>query len=347
MKTIPPDELHSVVERIVAAAGTPQEGATLMADHLVGSHLAGHDSHGVQHLSRYIGQVKSGVIVPDAVPEIVSEVAGAVLVKGNWAWGQITTDYMTKLGIEKASTHKVALISGVQVTHIGRLGHYVEQASRAGIMIWLMTGGQGVDAPLAAPHGGRKALFAPNPMALGFPTAEEHPFVWDIATTRVAGGKIQLAHSKGQELPAGWIIDKDGNPSTDPDDYYDGGALLPFGEHKGFGLMVASEILGRILPGSEEYVEDRGGGVHHAKQGAALIAVDAGVFTSAEQFSSRTTDLMNSIRAVPPRTGFAEVLAPGDFEHASRKKRQTEGIQIPESTWDEIVETAESLGLKI
>ena len=156
MKTIPPDELHSVVERIVAAAGTPQEGATLMADHLVGSHLAGHDSHGVQHLSRYIGQVKSGVIVPDAVPEIVSEVAGAVLVKGNWAWGQITTDYMTKLGIEKASTHKVALISGVQVTHIGRLGHYVEQASRAGIMIWLMTGGQGVDAPLAAPHGGAR-----------------------------------------------------------------------------------------------------------------------------------------------------------------------------------------------
>ena len=285
--------------------------------------------------------------MPDAVPEIVSEVAGAVLIKGNWAWGQITTDYMTKLGIEKASTHKVALISGVQVTHIGRLGHYVEQASRAGIMIWLMTGGQGVDAPLAAPHGGRKALFAPNPMALGFPTAEEHPFVWDIATTRVAGGKIQLAHSKGQELPAGWIIDKDGNPSTDPDDYYDGGALLPFGEHKGFGLMVASEILGRILTGSEDYVEDRGGGVHHAKQGAALIAVDAGVFTSAEQFSSRTTDLMNSIRAVPPRTGFSEVLAPGDFEHASRKKRQTEGIQIPESTWDEIVETAESLGLKI
>ena len=347
MKTIPPDELHSVVERIVTAAGTPQEGATLMADHLVGSHLAGHDSHGVQHLPRYIGQVKSGVIVPDAVPEIVSEVAGAVLVKGNWAWGQVTADYLTKLGIDKASTQKVALISGVQVTHIGRLGHYVEQASRAGIMIWLMTGGQGVDSPLAAPHGGRKALFAPNPMALGFPTAEEHPFVWDIATTRVAGGKIQLAHSKGQELPAGWIIDKHGEPSTDPDDYYDGGALLPFGEHKGFGLMVASEILGRILPGSEDYVQNERGGVHHAKQGATLIAIDAGVFSSAGQFSSRTTDLMNSIRAVPPRTGFSEVLAPGDFEHASRKKRQTEGIDIPESTWGEIVETADSLGLKV
>ena len=347
MKTIPPDDLHSVVERIMAAAGTPKEGSKLMADHLVGSHLAGHDSHGVQHLPRYIGQVKSGVIVPDAVPEIVSEVAGAVLVKGNWAWGQVTADYLTRLGIDKASTQKVALISGVQVTHIGRLGHYVEQASRAGIMIWLMTGGQGVDAPLAAPHGGRKALFAPNPMALGFPTSEEHPFVWDIATTRVAGGKIQLAHSKGQELPAGWIIDKHGNPSTDPDDYYDGGALLPFGEHKGFGLMVASEILGRILTGSEDYVQNERGGVHHAKQGAALIAVDAGVFTSAGQFSSRTTDLMKRIRAVPPRTGFSEVLAPGDFEHASRKKRQTEGIQIPESTWDEIVETAESLGLKI
>lgn len=347
MKHISADELRSAVERIVSAVGTPEVNAKLMADHLVGSHLAGHDSHGVQHLPRYIREVRSGQIVPDAMPETVSEVAGAVLVKGNWAWGQVTADYMTKLGIEKASTQKVALVSAVQVTHIGRLGHYVEQAAEEGTMIWLMTGGQGVDAPLAAPHGGRKALFAPNPMAMGFPTAEEHPFVWDIATTRVAGGKIQLAQSKGQMLPEGWIIDKHGNPSTDPADYYDGGALLPFGEHKGFGMMVASEILGRILSGSEDYAHDGNAGVHHAKQGAALIAIDAGVFTSAEQFSSRTTDLMNDIRGIPPAKGYAEVLAPGDFEQATREKRQSAGIEIPESTWSEIVEAADSLGLTI
>ena len=113
--------------------------------------------------------------------------------------------------------------------------------------------------------------------------------MWDIATTRVAGGKIQLAHSKGQKLPAGWIIDKHGNPSTNPDDYYGGGALLPFGEHKGFGLMVASEILGRILTGAEDHAHNERAGVHHLKQGAALIAIDAGVFSSSEQFASRTT----------------------------------------------------------
>ncbi len=347
MKSISPGELHTVVERIVSAVGTPPANATLMAVHLVGSHLAGHDSHGVQHLARYIKEVRAGQIVPDAMPEIASEVAGAVLVRGNWAWGQVTADYMTRLGIERASTQKIALISGVQVTHIGRLGHYAEQAAEAGVMIWLMTGGQGVDAPLAAPHGGRKPLFAPNPMTIGFPTTEEHPVVWDIATTRVAGGKIQLARSKGQKLPAGWIIDKHGNPSTDPEDYYDGGALLPFGEHKGFGLMVASEILGRILTGAEDHGQDERAGVHHLKQGAALIAIDAGVFSSSELFASRTTKLMNEIRSVPPAAGYPEVLAPGDFEQANREQRQREGIEIPESTWSEIVETAESLGVSV
>ena len=111
--------------------------------------------------------------------------------------------------------------------------------------------------------------------------------------------------------------------------------------------MVAAEILGRILTGSEDNLEAGRGGVHHAKQGATLIAIDAGVFTSTEKFASRTTDLMKGIRAVPPAAGFSEVLALGDFEHRTREKRLREGIQIPDSTWSEIVEAAESLGLKI
>ena len=347
MKNIPRNELRAVIQRIVVAAGAPPDSAALIADHLVGSHLAGHDSHGIQHLPRYIGQAKSGEIVADASPEIVSEAAGATMVTGNWTWGQVAADYMTKLAIQNALQNKVALVSGVQMNHIGRLGHYMEQAAKAGIISWLMSGGMGDVSPMAAPHGGRKPLFAPNPMALGFPTAEEHTVVWDIATTKIAGGKIQLAKAKGQHVAPGAIIDKDGNPSTDPDDYYAGGALIPFGEHKGSGLMVSAEIMGRILSGSEGHQEIGRGGVHNASQGVTLIAIDAGVFTSADKFASRTTDLMKRIRAVPPATGISEVLAPGDFEHRTREKRMREGIQIPESTWSEIVEVAESLGLKI
>ena len=341
------DELRDVVQRIIVAAGTPQDSADVVANHLVGSHLAGHDSHGIQHLPRYIRNLRAGRLVPDARPEVASETSSTALVYGNWGWGHVTADFATSVGIEKAQRHGIALVSAVKMHHIGRLGHYVEQAAEQGIAALLVSGGQGEERPTAAPYGGSKGVLAPNPIAIGFPVLDGPPVVVDFAATQVAGGKVALAKAKGVDLPSGWLIDKDGSPSVNPNDWYDGGVLLPFGKHKGFGIMVAIEILGRILSGADAYSDSSHGGVYFHHCGVTLIAIDSGVFSPVSQFAARTAELAERIRAVPPAPGFDEVIAPGDFEHRARESRLDWGIQIPESTWREIIETGESLGLDL
>ena len=341
------DDLRKVVENISTAVGTPPDTAAVLADILVGSHLAGHDSHGIQHLPRYIREVQAGEIVPKTNPEIIEETASTALVKGNWGWGHLTAEFATRIGIEKARENGIALVSAVEANHIGRLGEYVERAAAQGVVTILVVGGFSEDNPTAAPYGGRKALLAPNPIAIGFPTLDSHPVVLDFATTQVAGGKVLLAKAKGEQMPSGCLIDKDGNPSTNPHDFLGEGALLPFGEHKGFGIMVATEILGRILSGADGYVNTHHGGVHFRHVGMTLIAVNSGAFSSSGQFAGRTAELVRRIQAVPPAPGFTEVMAPGDFEHKARTSRLKQGIQIPDSTWAEVVQTAESLGVSI
>lgn len=341
------EELREVVLKIVTHAGTPPDSAATVADLLVGSHLAGHDSHGVQHLARYIKETQIGEIVVAARPEVMRETPGTALVRGNWAWGHVTAQFVTDLGIKKAKENGVALISAVEVNHIGRLGHYVERAAAEGVITLLVSGGHAEENATAAPFGGSRALLAPNPIAIGFPTSDGKPIVIDFATTNVAGGKVALAKAKGEAVPLGWIIDKQGRPSTNPDDYYDHGALLPFGGHKGFGIMVAIEVLGRILSSADDYSNTTHGGTYFRHVGISLVGVRSDVFSKEDDFANRTGELVRRIRAVPPGAGYTEVMAPGDFEHRAREERARDGIDIPESTWNELVETATALGITI
>lgn len=340
-------QVRRVVLELVTRAGTPPDNAEIVADVLVGAHLAGHDSHGLQHLARYIQEAQSGEIVADARPEIVQETSATALVRGNWTWGHVTTNFVTELGIKKARETGVALVSAVEVNHIGRLGHFVEQAAEQGVITLLVEGGNAEEHPTAAPFGGSRALLAPNPIAIGFPTASGEAVVVDFATTNVAGGKVALAKAKGEKVPLGWIIDKQGQPSTNPNDYYADGALLPFGAHKGFGIMVAIELLSRILAGADDYSNTKHGGTYFRHAGLTLVAIQSDVFGSAENFANRTEELVQRIRAVPPAPDYAEVMAPGDYEHRTRKKRVQEGIDVPESTWKDVVDTATALGVQV
>lgn len=341
------DELGSVIQRIVEGAGTPPDSAATVTRLLVGSHLAGHDSHGVQHLPRYIEELQRGEIVPTARPAVVKETASTALVRGNWGWGHVTADFVTRLAIRKATDTGLALVSAVEVNHIGRLGDYVELAAQQGVIGILASGGNAEEYATAAPYGGAKAVLAPNPLAIGFPSERDHPVVVDFATTIVAGGKVALAKAKGAPVPLGWIIDKRGHPSTDPNAYYDSGALLPFGEHKGFGIMVAMEILGRILSGADAYSETPHGGTYFRHCGISFIALRAGVYSSGEAFAARTTELATRIRAVPPAPGYPAVMLPGDYEYRARSERSRSGIEIPEETWAEVRATATHLGVEL
>jgi LDH2 family malate/lactate/ureidoglycolate dehydrogenase len=342
------DELRGVIRRLVIAAGTPEAAAATVSDVLVQSHLAGHESHGAQHLPHYLAEIGTGEIVPAAQPGIVSDEGSHALVRGNWGWGHVTADYAMSLAIERAKAHGIALVSAVEVNHVGRLGHYVERAAEEGVVALMVTGGQGYEHPVAAPYGGAGRVLAPNPFTIAFPSGDPDPVLVDFATTQAAGGKVELAKATGQPIPLGWIIDSDGQPSTDPHDftYAGAGALLPFGEHKGFGIMVVAEILGRILSGSDAYADTPHGGVYFRHCGVAMIAINASVFTSLSAFSSRTQELSERVRAVTPAPGFSDVQMPGDYEARSRQRRSGESLSIPESTWAEIVQAAAELGIE-
>lgn len=341
------DELRNLVHELVVAAGTPGPAADTVADVIVGSHLAGHDSHGVQHLPRYLAEVASGEIVATAAPSIVKQEGAHALVRGNWAWGHVTADYCMSLAIDLARTHGISLVSAVEVNHIGRLGHYAEQAAERGVISLMVSGGHGYDQPVAAPYGGAGRVLAPNPFAMAFPSADPDPVLIDFATTQAAGGKVDLAKAAGKEIPLGWVIDSDGNPTTNPHDFtYEGaGALLPFGEHKGFGVMVIAEILGRILSGADAYSDTPHGGVFFRHVGIAVIAIEASLFSPLTAFASRTQELSQRIRSVPPAPGFVDVQVPGDYEARSRRTRSVERLSIADDTWRQIEEAAVVLGV--
>jgi LDH2 family malate/lactate/ureidoglycolate dehydrogenase len=344
--TVTIEDLSATIQSLVEAVGTPADSAVVVTRLLVGAHLAGHDSHGLQHLPRYLEEAEKGEIVAAARPEIFSDTPSVSLVKGNWTWGHVTADYVMELAVQKALATGVSLVSAVECNHIGRLGDYVEIAAQRGCIGILTSGGNSEELATAAPFGGARAVLSPNPLGMAFPADPEHPVLVDFATTMVAGGKVALAKAKGAKIPLGWIIDKAGNPSTEPDDYYDGGALLPFGEHKGFGVMVAAEILGRILSGADDHSNTEHGGTYFRHYGITFLAIRADLFD--DSFAARASELAKRIRAVPPQPHVERVMMPGDYEHTARTERLRSGvIEIPESTWEAVVASARRLGTEV
>ena len=346
MKVIAATDLHEAVRKVLLAAGADGPNAEGVADHLVAANLAGVDTHGVWHLPRYVKAIEDGEILPAAAASIVRESPAGAVVSGNWGFGQVAGRYAIQVAMEKAATHGVAVASMVQAHHTGRLGHYVEMAAAENLISMVWIGGFAAIKPLAVPYGGAQPVLHTNPMAIGFPGGD-HPVVIDFATSAASSVKVVLARQRGEQVPPGWLVDKHGQPTTDPNAFFDGGSHVPFGGHKGYALMLAVEILARIVPGADDFADDGCGAPDVRHQGATMFVMKADLFRPFEDYSRDLDALSEKIRSVPPAPGFEKVLIPGDTEAATRASRQREGISIPDETWDAICETAESLGVEL
>ena len=277
------DELHAVVKVILVAAGADEANADRVAEGLVSANLSGVDPHGVFHMQEYVEGIRDGFIVPAAKPEIITETPTTAMITGNWTFGFVTAKFALDLAVSKARAQSIAIVGMVRCGHIGRLGEYAEMAAADGMVSYTWAGGYSEDQQSTVPYGGRGKVLHTNPLSIGFPAGEETPMVMDFATTVGSGSKIMVARDRKERLPPGSIIDKHGNPSTDPEDFINGGAHLPFGGHKGYAIMLAVEFLGRILTGSDDYAEPhRGGhlqpppGRHHDRpQGRPVSAAGA------------------------------------------------------------------------
>ncbi len=283
----------------------------------------------------------TGAFVPTAWPEIIREMPGSALVSGNWTFGHVAAKIAMEVAIEKAKKQNVTLVSLVQTHHVGRLGHYTEMAATQGMisMVWL-----GGYSPLAVPYGGKKRMLPANPVSIGFPAGEESPMIADFSTSATSAVKVMNAYNRNQSLPQGVIVDKHGNPSTDPKDYFEGGGLVPFGGHKGFALMMACEFLSSVFCGTNKFADPKRGGETFRNQGVTMIVFKSGLFQPKE-YPSLADDLERRIRSCPPAPGFEEVLVPGDPEARARAIRQRDGIPIHDDVWQSILEAADALGI--
>jgi hydroxycarboxylate dehydrogenase B len=338
------EALTALGASIFAALGAPEDIARIVAGSLVDANLTGHDSHGVLRIPQYAQRIREGKVRPAARPRFVEGRRATGLVSGEWGFGQLAGRLATDEAVRRAREFGIGAVGAVRCNHLGRMGEYMERAAEQGCVASVWVGGLGQRA--AVPHGGRRPTLGTNPIAVGFPVAGEHPVVVDFATTAVAAGKIMVARASHRPLPPGCIVDKDGRPTTNVEDYYAGGALLPAGAHKGFGLSVAAELLGQALTGADAINDAPGKEPVHNHSGAFFIAVDPGIMRPAEDAAAQARRIVDRVRAIPPADGVDRVRTPGQPEVESRRERSAAGFDIPDDTWRAIVDCAQSVGLR-
>lgn len=205
----------------------------------------------------------------------------------------------------------------------------------------VITGGWRSPITGVTPFGGAGRIIGTNPYSFAIPTGQHEMVLVDFATSVVAEGKLQVAIAKGAPVPQGYILDKDGNPSTDPNDFYKGGMLLPAAGHKGYSLALIADILGGLLAGNERVGRDWN------LTGTFMLAVNVEAFRPLAEFAAAVDGRLDEIKAVQPAAGFQEVLIPGEPEMRSKAQREKDGIGVPEATWEALLATGAKYGVDV
>jgi LDH2 family malate/lactate/ureidoglycolate dehydrogenase len=343
MPVFTPQALHDTGYALLQAAGASAEEAQIVIEHLVGANLAGHDSHGMILLPTYIARIKRGHIVPGAPLTIERETPTTAYINGNWGFGYVVTTRAMEMAIAKAKAHHVAAVTIYQQSHVGRLADYPLMAAREG-MIGLITCDSGRAPKAVVPFGGRVARLGTNPLSVAFPSDLDGPIFLDMATSAVAAGKIAVQRNRRAPAPPGWIVDKEGNPTTDVEAFYNGGAILPMGgdqAHKGYVLSFMVETLSGILTGLGFGVDPQG----RHNDGTFLAVFDVNAFRPLAEFKQEMAAFVAYLKETPPAAGFDEVLYPGEFEYRTAQQRQRDGIYVEEETWGQITALQKEYGL--
>lgn len=346
MPTLTFDQLTDAASRMVRALGSPAEEAAVVAEALVRANLAGHDSHGVIRLEQYAQMVRTGDLMPGGATTVVREAPCTALLDGGWNFGQVVAHRAMDLAIRKAREFGTGTVSVRNANHLGRLGEYPLRAAREG-MLCLATVNNHGRGNLVAPFGGSQGRLATNPISFACP-GPERPVLVDITTSVVAEGKVRVKRNLGQPVPEGWLLDAQGNPSTDPADLYTDprGALLPFGGpvgHKGYALGVMVDLLSGALSGAGCSFSST------CRLGNAMffLVVDIEKFVSREEFLEQVRILEAHVKSSPLAPGFTEILMPGEPELREEERRLRDGIQVDDETWRQFVECARGLGVTI
>lgn len=326
---IPTPALHRWVVDLFRAAGSNAREATLTADHLVGANLAGHDSHGVGMAPRYVQSLLAGELQLNRTVTIAHDTGPLLTVDARRGIGQSVTHQAMEIAIVRAREHGVCVMGLRNAHHLGRVGHWAEQAIAAGMVSIHFTNAVS-SAPMVAPWGGAQGRFLTNPFTVGIPREDGEPIVLDFATSAIAHGKARVAYNKKVKVPPGSLIDAQGEPTDDPAVMFEPpegphGALMPFANHKGYALAMVCELLGAALTGGET-MQPANTGVRYAIWNNMLALVfDPARLGTGERFEQEARTFVDWVKSARPSAVGSElggILMPGDPERRARAARE-------------------------
>ncbi|HYZ62346.1 MAG TPA: malate/lactate/ureidoglycolate dehydrogenase [Acetobacteraceae bacterium] len=353
--TVPVATLQDYITRIFEAAGVVHEEAARTTHHLLGANLAGHDSHGIIRVPRYVQWLQEGKVFAGRTITVVTESPTHAVVDGNVGLGQTVAPLAVDLGIRKAKASGLAVVTLRNAGHIGRVGDWAERAAEAGLVsIHFVNVGLG---QIVAPFGGVERRFGTNPFSIGVPQPGAPPLILDMATSVVAEGKVLVASNGGKPIPADALVTEDGRLSNDPAVFYGPleantirdpgngtGSLRAFGEHKGSGIAFMCEILAGCFAGSPTAGPLPGGKRAGIVNGMLSIYLDPAHF-GASGFAQTAREFAEYVKASRPMQKGGEVLVPGEPEARNRETRLRDGIPLQADTWAAIQRTGASLGV--
>ena len=346
--------LRNVCHNLFTAAGATAEEAECVAERLVEANLMGHDSHGVIRLQQYLSAIEKGEIVPGASLEIVTETAASAVIDGHWGFGQVIARQAAAIGVQKAHSSGLAAVTVRGANHIGRLGSYVEDVAKHGMIGLMFCNSHGAGV-CVAPWGGTRPRLATSPLAAAVPMLPKPDpdrlfgmMVLDMTTSIVAEGKVRVKKNRGERTPEGWILDSNGTPTTDPNDFYGPprGSILPFGGqsgHKGYGLSIVVDLLAGALSGAGS-TRKPGSRVANA---FLLIVLDIEQFVPREEFADSVSELARFVKSSALMEGFEEIILPGEIEQRNMAHRSSTGVFIEDETWEQIKSLGQKLGVKV
>src|SRR6266568_2892161 len=344
---IPVDALRAFTASVFRAAGSDEREARLVGDHLVDANLAGHDSHGVIRIAKYLDWHAAGKVLANQHAQIVRESPCHAVLDGQFGYGQVIAREAMDIAIAKARQSGICAVAIRNAGHLGRIGAWAEQVAQAGLasIHFVNTSGFGI---LVAPYGGTDRRLSANPIAASVPGPDGAPLVLDISTSAIAEGKIQVAKNHGELLPPGCTIDSEGHPTRDPLAFYGPpvGALLPIGGHKGYGLSIFCEVFAGALSGGQTTNPTNATAGRLVNNMLSLV-FDAEAFCGAAAFKAEIARLAAWVKASPPVVPGGEVLLPGEIERRTRARLEREGILLDVVTRRQIAESVRALAVAL
>lgn len=341
------NHLRDFVEKIFHAAGSIEKEPRLISDQLVDANLVGHDSHGVGLVRFYIDWMNKGIIRPNMHIKVLKNKGPFLVVDGQNGYGQVIAQEAMELALEQADKHGVVILALRNSHHIGRVGAWAQMAAEAGLLS-IHFANVVEDYPPVAPYGGVEPRFGTNPFCCALPATKNTPStILDMATSKIALGKVLMASSKKEQVPEGCLIDKYGRPTTDPSALFPvfSGALLPFGDHKGYGLAMMCEMLAGAVAGGPT-IQPGNARTEATFNNMFAILINPNELSEQEYFESELDAFIEYIKSTHINDAEKPVLIPGDPERITMENRISQGIPLDEVTWDKLCTTAISVGVK-